>query len=144
MTVRKAWQSDLPNLMKALVKFAKQVENQPEHYAFAKGFNLALAYDNLKDAVTSHQCLYIGGYLVFYDERKPWFTNKTMLIEWFTIKVEDTPTDINTVPATLQQWAADEGYSAVVTADSSSTGIMAKAYEANGFVLTTRQYFKEV
>lgn len=144
MTIRKAYSGDLPNLMKALVKFAKQVEAQPEHYTFAKGFDLAVAYDNLKDAVTSFQVLYIGGYLVFFDVVKPWFSNKEILAEWFTIKVEDTATDVNTVPAALRLWAADEGYAGVVTADSSSTGIMAKAYEANGFVLKTRQYFKEV
>lgn len=144
MTVRKAWQNDLPNLMMALVKFAKQVEVQPEHYAFAKGFNLAQAYENLKDAVTSHKCLYIKGYLVFIDEVTPWYGGVTVLQEWLTIKVEEMGFPVEHVPIELSLWAIDNGYSKVMGADSSSMGFMAKAYEANGFTPLTKQYFKEV
>lgn len=144
MTVRKAWQSDLPNLMMALVKFAKQVEVQPEHYAFAKGFNLAQAYENLKDAVTSYKCLYIKGYLVFIDEVTPWYGGVTVLQEWFTIKVEEMGFPVEQVPPELSLWAIENGYSKVMGADSSSMGFMAKAYEANGFTPLTKHYFKEV
>ncbi|ASJ79292.1 MULTISPECIES: hypothetical protein [Shewanella] len=144
MTVRKAWQSDLPNLMKALVKFAHQVEVQPEHYAFAKGFNLATAYENLKDAITSYKCLYIHGYLVFFDGLDPWYGGGSVLQEWFTIRIEDGPVRAVSVVTELQVWAIDNGYSRVLGADSSPTGIMAKAYEANGFTPLTKQYFKEV
>ena len=144
MTVRKAYSGDLPNLMKALVKFAKQVENQPEHYAFANGFNLALAYDNLKDAITSYKCLYIHGYLVFIDEVKPWYGGSSVLQEWFTIRVEDTQYPISSAVVDLQTWAIDEGYNVILGADSSPTELMAKAYEANGFTPLTKQYFKEV
>ena len=144
MTVRKAWQSDLPNLMKALVKFAQQVEVQPEHYAFAKGFNLAQAYENLKDAVTSYKCLYINGYLVFFDEVNPWYGGPNVLQEWFTIKIEPSQQTPYEVVLLFYQWAEKEGYTKVMGADSSSMGFMAKAYEANGFTPLTKQYFKEV
>lgn len=144
MTVRKAWQSDLPNLMMALVKFAKQVEVQPEHYAFAKGFNLAQAYENLKDAVTSYKCLYINGYLVFFDEVNPWYGGEPVLQEWFTIRIEPTAYPVSSLVVDLQVWAIGNGYSKVMGADSSSMGFMAKAYEANGFTPLTKQYFKEV
>jgi hypothetical protein len=130
--------------MKALVKFAKQVENQPEHYAFANGFNLATAYENLKDAIISYKCLYIYGYLVFIDEVKPWYGGSAVLQEWFTIKVEDTAFTVDQVPTALTFWASDGGYSVVLGADSSPTELMAKAYEANGFTPLTKQYFKEV
>ena len=144
MTVRKAWQTDLPNLMKALVKFAKQVEAQPEHYAFANGFDLATAYENLKDAITSYKCLYINGYLVFIDDVKPWYGGPTVLQEWFTIRVEDTQYPLSSAVVDLQAWAIDEGYTVILGADSSPTEIMAKAYEANGFTPLTKQYFKEI
>ena len=144
MTVRKADRHDLPNLMKALVKFAKQVENQPEHYAFANGFNLATAYENLKDAITSYKCLHIRGYLVFIDEINPWYGGPTILQEWFTIRIEDTVSPVAQVPVELSLWAISEGYNVVIGADSSPTGFMAKAYEANGFTPLTKQYFKEV
>jgi hypothetical protein len=144
MTVRKADSFDLPNLMGALVKFAKQVENQPEHYAFANGFNLATAYDNLKDAIISYKCLYIKGYLVFIDEVKPWYGGSPVLQEWFTIRVEDTQYPLSSAVVDLQTWAIDEGYNVILGADSSPTELMAKAYEANGFTPLTKQYFKEV
>lgn len=144
MTVVKAWSGDLPALMKALVKFAAQVEAQPEHYAFAKGFNLAVAYDNLKDAITSYKCLNIHGYLVFIDEVTPWFSGCSVLQEWFTIRVHPSEYSANDIPAELAKWAEANGYSRVLGADSSPTGIMAKAYEANGFTHLTKQYFKEV
>jgi hypothetical protein len=144
MTVRKAGQSDLPYLMKALVKFAKQVENQPEHYAFANGFNLATAYENLKDAITSYKCFNIHGYLVFVDDIAPWYGGDRVLQEWFTIKIVDTGVPVEQVPYELSLVAEREGYNVVIGADSSPTGIMAKAYEANGFTPLTKQYFKEV
>jgi hypothetical protein len=144
MTVRKAWQSDLPNLMTALVKFAKQVEVQPEHYAFAKGFNLATAYENLKDSITSYKCLYIHGFLVFFDEVKPWYGGEPILQEWFTIRIEPTAYPVSSLVVDLQVWAVDNDYYRIMGADSSSMGFMAKAYEANGFTPLTKQYFKEV
>lgn len=144
MTVRKAWGQDLPNLMKALVKFAKQVDDQPAHYSFAKDFDLARAYDNLKDAITSYKCLYIYGYLVFFDEVKPWYGGPAVLQEWFTIRIEQTAVPASEVITALQLWALDEGYSRVLGGDSSPTGIMAAAYEANNFTPLTKQFFKEL
>lgn len=144
MTVRKACHTDLPNLMKALVKFAEQVDQQPEHYAFAKGFDLATAYENLKDAVTSYKCLYIGGFLVFFDEIEPWYGGGPILQEWFTIRTETAQYPVSSLVVDLQVWAIDNGYSKVMGADSSPMGFMAKAYEANGFTPLTKQYFKEV
>ena len=144
MTVRKANHDDLPSLMVALVKFAKQVEAQPEHYAFAKGFDLAKAYENLKDAITSYKCLYLRGYLVFVDTVEPWYGGVEFLQEWFTIKVRDDAVSADDIPHLLAEYANRNGYSRVLGADSSPTGIMAKAYEANGFTPLTKQYFKEV
>jgi hypothetical protein len=130
--------------MAALVKFAGQVKEQPSHYAFAKDFELSLAYENLKDAITSYKCLYINGYLVFFDEVNPWYGGPSVLQEWFTIKIESSQQTPYEVVLLFYRWAEQEGYSKVMGADSSSTGIMAKAYEANGFTPLTKQYFKEV
>lgn len=143
MTVRKANHDDLPNLMKALVKFAEQAEAQ-DHYEFAKGFNLDTAYFNLKDAITSFKCVYINGYLVFFDYVSPWYGGELILQEWFTIRIDDTKYPAKSMVHDFQIWAAKEGYSKVMGADSSSMGFMAKAYEANGFTPLTKQYFKEV
>jgi hypothetical protein len=145
--MRLATKLDLPSLLTALTFFADQVKEQPEHYAFAKGYDLAFAYAQLKHSIVTpgdgEIVFYIDGYLVFTHTMIPWYGGQSLLQEWFTIKVGPSLNGTVGVVQELQAFAKGSGLRGVLGADSSPVSIMAKAYEQSGFVPLTKVYFKE-
>lgn len=145
MSVRLAWESDLPDLMRALVKFADFAKANPAHYSFAKDWNLITGYDNLAKAVRAkdnrNPVYRIGGYLVFCSIVNPWYGGR-VLQEWFTIKVGPSGISAEGIPGVLLKRAAEDGVSGLIGGDSSPTSIMAAAYEKAGFTPLTKAYFK--
>lgn len=130
-------------LRRALARLAGLVESNPDHYEFAKGFNFDLAVYNMEEALLQNKAYYIDGYLVFIDTIHPWWGGVPVLQEWFTIRVGDEGTTMS-IPPALLEIADGLGCRAVLGGDSSPVGLVARAYEANGFTPLTKQYFKEV
>ena len=145
--MRIATKLDLPALLAALTFFAEQVKEQPEHYAFAKGYDLGFAYaqlaSNITDPADGEVVLFIDGYIVFATVVKPWYGGRPFLQEWFTIKVGPSLNGTAGVVAALECYASCYEFSGVLGGDSSPVGIMAKAYEQSGFTPLTKVYFKE-
>jgi len=135
---------DVAPLYRAMRAFEAKVLAQPDHYKFARGFNFSVAYGSLLDAITARRCLYIDGYMVFFDIITPWYGGEPLLQEWFTIKVANEDTQLTLVVAQLHAYARGRGCRAVLGGDSSPVSLMASAYEAEGFTPLTKQYFKEV
>lgn len=145
--MRLATKLDLPALLAALTFFADQVKKQPEHYSFAKGYNLEFAYDQLKQSINaplkSELVFYIDGYIVFTSTIVPWYGGQAFLQEWFTIKVGPSLNGTLGVVQQLEAYAQGVGLRGVLGGDSSPVSIMAKAYEQSGFTPLTKVYFKE-
>jgi hypothetical protein len=145
--MRPATKLDLPALLAALTFFADQVKEQPEHYTFAKGYDLGFAYSQLASSITNPSqgevVLYIDGYLVFTTVVQPWYGGQAFLQEWFTIKVAMSLDGTAGVVKSLEAYASYNDLRGVLGGDSSPVSIMAKAYEQSGFTPLTKVYFKE-
>jgi hypothetical protein len=145
--MRLATKLDLPALLAAFTFFTDQVKEQPEHYAFAKGYDLGVAYAQLSaciaDTASSEVVLFIDGYLVFTTVVHPWYGGQPFLQEWFTIKVGPSLHGTLGVVQQLEAYAQGVGLRGVLGGDSSPVSIMAKAYEQCGFIPLTKVYFKE-
>jgi hypothetical protein len=145
--MRLATKLDLPALLAALTFFAEQVKEQPEHYTFAKGYDLNFAYAQLASSITQPSqgevVLFIDGYMVFTTVVQPWYGGQPFLQEWFTIKVGLSLNGTSGVVKSLEAYASYNELRGVLGGDSSPVSIMAKAYEQSGFTPLTKVYFKE-
>ena len=145
--MRLATKLDLPALLAALTLFADQVKEQPDHYTFAKGYDLNFAYAQLASSITKPSqgevILFIDGYMVFTTAIQPWYGGQPFLQEWFTIKVSPSFNGTVGVVRALEAYATENGLRGVLGGDSSPVSIMAKAYEQSGFTPLTKVYFKE-
>jgi hypothetical protein len=143
---RPATKRDLGALMVAGVRFAEQVKAQPEHYTFAKGFDLYGGFNKLANCILKpdqNEYVYvIDGYMVFVSLVTPWYGGSSFMQEWFTIKIGDSVNGVNGVAEALHDLAKELGLAGVLGGDSSPVSIMAKAYDDSGYIPLTKVYFK--
>jgi len=129
--------------MGAVVKGLWALKPHADKYAFVASTSLRKAQASIEHAILTNHAFVVDGYLVLIDVMQPWFSEDTVLQEWFVMKLYDGGTVAN-IPPTLMRIASDLGCKIVITADSSPVQIVATAYKQAGFHPLTQSFCQKV
>jgi hypothetical protein len=135
-----------PEIRAALVKFYELVQKHPEYYTWAYGLEFEKACWSIRHAVAMGKVYYIDGYIVCIDVVTPWYSEKPVLQEWLTLRIETNRSNggCERIPQALRDLAVELGCAIVMTADSSAVSVMEDTYKANGYKPLTRSFYSEV
>lgn len=121
----------------------RALQPHADRYPFIATTSLRKAYGSIEHAIITNNGFVVDGYLVLIEVIQPWFSEDTVLQEWFVMKLYDGGSVAN-IPPTLMRIAHDLGCKIVITADSSPVQIVATAYKQAGFHPLTQSFCKKV